>query len=68
MWGILFAFWLFGAVIASIFQALPSEFIAAIAGLALFASLSTSLASAMEGTQKESALITFLVTISGISF
>lgn len=61
-------FGMFGAAIASIFQALPSEFIAAIAGLALFASLSSSLTSAMEGTQKESALITFLVTISGISF
>ncbi|MGE7674233.1 benzoate/H(+) symporter BenE family transporter [Lysinibacillus sp. NPDC094403] len=61
-------FGLFGAAIASIFQALPSELIAAIAGLALFASLSSSLTSAMEGTQKESALITFLVTISGISF
>ncbi len=61
-------FGLFGAAIASIFQALPGEFIATIAGLALFASLSSSLASAMEGTQKESALITFLVTISGISF
>lgn len=61
-------FGLFGAAMASIFQALPGEFIAVIAGLALFASLSSSLASAMEGTQKESALITFLVTISGISF
>lgn len=61
-------FGMFGAAIASVFQAVPSEFIAAIAGLALFASLSTSLTSAMEGTQKESALITFLVTISGISF
>lgn len=61
-------FGMFGAAIASIFQAVPSEFIAAIAGLALFASLSTSLTSAMEGTQKESGLITFLVTISGISF
>lgn len=61
-------FGIFGAAIASVFQALPSEFIAVIAGLALFASLSSSLTSAMEGTQKESALITFLVTISGISF
>ncbi|MGD8190582.1 benzoate/H(+) symporter BenE family transporter [Brevibacillus ginsengisoli] len=56
-----------GAAIASIFSAFPKELIAAIAGLALFASLSSSLSSAMEGLQKESALITFLVTISGIS-
>lgn len=60
-------FGIFGATIPSIFSALPAELIAVIAGLALFASLSSSLSSAMEGSQKESALVTFLVTISGIS-
>lgn len=60
-------FSVFGAAIASVFSAFPKELIAAIAGLALFASLSSSLSSAMEGSQKESALITFLVTISGLS-
>lgn len=61
-------FGMFGATIASVFSAFPKELIAVIAGLALFASLSASLASAMsDATQRESALITFLVTISGIS-
>jgi benzoate membrane transport protein len=61
-------FSMFGATIASVFSAFPKELIAVIAGLALFASLSSSLASAMSDvSQRESALITFLVTISGIS-
>ncbi len=61
-------FGIFGATIASVFSAFPKELIAVIAGLALFASLSSSLSSAMsEGSHKESALITFLVTVSGIS-
>lgn len=61
-------FGFFGAAIAAVFLALPSELIAVIAGLALFASLGSSLASSMEGAAKESALITFLVAISGISY
>lgn len=61
-------FGIFGATITSVFLVLPNELIAVIAGLALFASLSSSLTSSMEGEQKESALITFLVTISGVSF
>ncbi|MDR7318048.1 benzoate/H(+) symporter BenE family transporter [Brevibacillus nitrificans] len=61
-------FSMFGATIASVFSAFPKELIAVIAGLALFASLSSSLASAMSDmSRRESALITFLVTISGIS-
>lgn len=60
---------IFGATIASAFSALPSQLIAAIAGVALFGSLISSISSAMsDDLQKESALITFLVTISGISF
>lgn len=59
---------IFGATIASAFAAFPSELIAVIAGLALLGSLSSSLSAAMkEDLQRESALITFLVTISGIS-
>ncbi|MED4584325.1 benzoate/H(+) symporter BenE family transporter [Brevibacillus choshinensis] len=61
-------FSMFGATIVSVFSAFPKELIAVIAGLALFASLSSSLASAMsDAAKRESALITFLVTISGIS-
>lgn len=59
---------IFGATIVSAFSAFPSELISTIAGLALFSSIISSLSSAMsEELQKESALITFLVTISGIS-
>lgn len=59
---------IFGATIVSVFSAFPNELIATIAGLALFGSIISSLSSAMsEDSQKESALITFLVTISGIS-
>jgi len=59
---------IFGATIASAFAAFPKELIATIAGLALFGSIISSLSSAMsEELQKESALITFLITISGIS-
>jgi benzoate membrane transport protein len=58
----------FGATIVSVFSAFPNELIAVTAGLALFASLGSSLSLAMgEGSQKESALITFLVTVSNIS-
>lgn len=59
---------MFGATIVSVFSAFPSELIATIAGLALLGSIISSLSSAMsQDLQKESALITFLVTISGIS-
>lgn len=61
-------FGMFGVTIASVFSAMPKELIAVIAGLALFASLSSSLAQAMtEASERECALVTFLVTISGIS-
>jgi len=57
----------FGATITSLFMAFPKELLVVIAGLALFTSLSSSLSAAMEGKQRESALVTFLITISGIS-
>lgn len=61
-------FGIFGATIVSVFAIFPSELIIVITGLALFGSIASSLASAMkEDTQKEAALITFLVTLSGIS-
>jgi benzoate membrane transport protein len=59
---------LFGATIASAFAAFPSELISVIAGVALLGSINSSLTAAMsEATHRESALITFLVTLSGIS-
>ncbi|AZC20445.1 benzoate/H(+) symporter BenE family transporter [Pseudomonas sp. CMR5c] len=59
----------FGATLASVFGALPKELIAALAGLALFGAISTGLSGAMaDDQQREAALITFLVTASGMSF
>ncbi|CAK16574.1 benzoate/H(+) symporter BenE family transporter [Pseudomonas entomophila] len=59
----------FGATLASVFSALPKELIAALAGLALFGAIATGLAGAMaDEKQREPALITFLVTASGMSF
>lgn len=61
-------FGIFGATIVSLFAIFPSELIIVITGLALFGSIGSSLTSAMqEETKKEAALITFLVTLSGIS-
>ena len=59
---------MFGAAIASVFSTLPEALIATVAGLALFASLSNGLMAAMEvEAEREAALITFLVTVSGVS-
>lgn len=59
----------FGATLASVFSALPKELIAALAGLALFGAISGGLVGAMaDDKQREPALITFLVTASGMSF
>ncbi len=59
----------FGATLAALFSALPKELIAAIAGLALFGAIMNGLSSSMvDERQRESALITFLVTASGVTF
>ncbi|MGB7087250.1 MAG: benzoate/H(+) symporter BenE family transporter, partial [Phormidesmis sp.] len=59
---------LFGATVGAVFAALPSELIAAIAGLALLGTIGKGLAVALaEESEREAALITFLVTASGIS-
>ncbi|MDC0663397.1 benzoate/H(+) symporter BenE family transporter [Marinobacter sp. SS21] len=59
---------LFGATVGSLFAAFPEEFIFAIAGLALLGTLGDGLASALgEPAQREAALITFLVTASGVT-
>lgn len=60
---------IFGATLASVFAALPKELIAALAGLALFGAISAGLSGAMaDEKQREAALITFLVTASGMTF
>lgn len=59
---------LFGATVAAVFAALPKELVQVIAGLALFGTIGNGLAAALakEG-EREPALVTFLVTASGIS-
>jgi benzoate membrane transport protein len=59
---------LFGATVVSAFTAVPAELVAAIAGLALFATIGNGLAAALhEENQREAALVTFLVTASGVT-
>ncbi len=59
---------LLGATVASIFAALPRELVAAIAGLALLGTIGNSLAAALNDQgERDAALITFLVTASGLT-
>lgn len=59
---------LFGATLVSLFSAFPHELIAALAGLALFGAIGSALSGAMGVPEdREAALITFLVTASGMS-
>ena len=59
---------LFGATVAAVFVAFPKELVMAIAGIALFGTIGNSLAAAMrEESDREPALIAFLVTASGVS-
>jgi benzoate membrane transport protein len=58
---------LFGAVITGLLTAFPKELVAAIAGLALLGSIGNGLAVAVKDeSHREAALITFLVTLSGV--
>ena len=59
---------LFGATVSSLFTALPQELIFAIAGLALLGTIGNGLLSALsQEKEREAALITFLVTASGMT-
>lgn len=59
---------LFGATVAALFAAFPTELVLAIAGIALFTTIGNGLAAAVhEPREREAALITFLVTASGVS-
>jgi benzoate membrane transport protein len=59
---------LFGATVAALFAAFPKELIMAIAGIALLGTIGNSLAASLrEESEREPALITFLVTASGLS-
>ena len=58
---------LFGAVITGLLTAFPKELVVAIAGLALLGTIGNGLAVALQGEpHREAALITFLVTLSGV--
>ena len=59
---------IFGATVVALLLAFPAELVAAIAGLALLATIGNGLASAVGSeNQREPALVTFLVTASGIA-
>ena len=59
---------IFGATLAALFAALPKALILSIAALALFASIIGGLTQAMsEPQERDAALITFLVTASGMT-
>ncbi len=59
---------LFGATVAALLAALPHALVLAIAGIALIGTLGNSLATALgEEQQREAALVTFLVTASGLA-
>ncbi|WP_271408257.1 benzoate/H(+) symporter BenE family transporter [Pseudomonas sp. Q1-7] len=58
----------FAATLAALFAAFPTELVLSIAALALFGSISNGLTAAMqEPREREAALITFMVTASGMS-
>jgi benzoate membrane transport protein len=58
---------LFGAAITGVLTAFPKELVAAIAGLALLGSIGGALDVAMHNeSHREAAIITFLVTLSGV--
>lgn len=59
---------LFGAVVGGLFAAFPRELIVALAGLALMSTIANGLAGALrDEINREAAIITFLVTASGMS-
>ncbi|MBK6648500.1 MAG: benzoate/H(+) symporter BenE family transporter [Betaproteobacteria bacterium] len=59
---------IFGASVTGLLTAFPKELIAAIAGLALLGTIGSGLTTALaHEPHREAALITFLVTLSGVS-
>jgi len=59
---------LLGATVASVFAALPRELVAAIAGLALLGTIGNSLTAALsEANERDAALVSFVVTASGVT-
>jgi len=59
---------IFGAVVTGLLIAFPKELVMGIAGLALLGSIGNGLAAAVrDESHREAALITFLVTLSGVT-
>ncbi|SEB21048.1 benzoate/H(+) symporter BenE family transporter [Variovorax sp. YR216] len=59
---------LFGAAVTGLLTAFPKELVAAIAGLALLGTIGSGLAAAVrDESHREAALITFLITLSGVT-
>ncbi|KAA2252731.1 benzoate/H(+) symporter BenE family transporter [Solihabitans fulvus] len=59
---------LFGSALLALFTGLPKELVAAIAGVALLGALMSGLSGAMQQPDhREAALVTFLVTASGLT-
>ena len=59
---------LLGGTVAGLFTALPKELVAAIAGIALLGTIGNSLTGALaDERERDAALITFLVTASGLA-
>ncbi|MBU3541939.1 benzoate/H(+) symporter BenE family transporter [Polynucleobacter sp. MWH-Loch1C5] len=59
---------IFASTIVAVFAKVPPTFIAVLAGLALLSGITTNLSIAIEDqTQRDSAVITFLVTVSGMT-
>ena len=58
----------FGATVAALFSAFPAALVTCVAGLALLSTIGSSLHSALqEDEAREAALLTFIITASGIS-
>jgi benzoate membrane transport protein len=59
---------LFGAVVTGVLTSFPKELVVAIAGIALLSTIGNGLASSLKNeAHREAALITFLVTLSGVT-
>lgn len=59
---------LFGSTIAALFMAFPDALVMAVAGLALLSTIGNSLSGALaDQRQRDAALLTFLVTASGLN-
>ncbi len=59
---------IFGAAVTGLLTAFPRELVVAIAGLALLGTIGSGLAVALnEESHREAALVTFLVTLSGVT-